>query len=148
MRKQLSRRDRARLEKVREEFKKWRAGKEGREPIPAALWRAAAGLVGPVPITTVGRELGLQFSQLKSKVEQFAVQPGLKRRKKVRPPAFVELTTPAVTHRRAVESRAEACAAVEFERSDGTRLRLSGDALRGLDLGAMVHRFSATGERA
>lgn len=147
MRKRLARRDRVRLDRVREEFKKWRAGREGREPVPSALWRAAAGLVGPVPITTVVRELGLQFSQLKRQVEHFAVRPRPSRRKKVRTPAFVELTGSPPAPRRVTGSSALAGAAVEFERSDGTRLRLSGDALRGLDLGALVIRFSATGER-
>lgn len=32
------------LESVKEQFKAWRAGKTGREPIPEHLWAAAARL--------------------------------------------------------------------------------------------------------
>ena len=145
MKKELDKKERARLDRVRAQFKSWRAKKQqGREPIPDRLWKAASGLVGPVPITMVERELGVESSKLRRKVEQHRVRPRPAGRKKERLAAFVEVTVPSVVARGMTQVDTTAAgSAVEFERPDGTRLRLSGAALRGLDLVALVGQFTA-----
>jgi hypothetical protein len=91
------------LESVQEQFKAWRAGKTGREPIPEHLWAAAARLCQDYPLTRVSRVLRLSFNDLKKHLPERA------------PVQFTELDI------RPLAGSWE----IECQRPDGARLRLS-----------------------
>ena len=91
------------LESVQDQFKAWRAGKAGREPIPEHLWAAAARLCREHPLTRVSRVLRLSFNDLKKHLPERA------------PVQFTELDIRPST------SPWE----IECQRPDGARLRLS-----------------------
>ena len=138
------------LKALRKRFERWRADRRGGEPIPGELWKAAVELIGPMSCAGVARELGLDAGKLrrKSRGRSVAPHPARRARAKSKAAVFVELSAPlAVPRGRAESENSAPSASVEFERADGTRLRLSGDAVRGLDLVALVDRFSATGAR-
>ena len=68
-----------RLEMVQKRFERWRKKRtNGKEQIPERLWRAAASLVGPMKITEVSRELGLEWAKLKKKVGDPSTWPAKK----------------------------------------------------------------------
>jgi len=75
---------------VVERFERWRAGRQGRERIPARLWDAAAKLCGAHSLHRVARWVGLNHTALRDRAG---------RRSGARPsrpkPAFVEWSLPA-----------------------------------------------------
>ena len=91
------------LESVQDQFKAWRAGKAGREPIPEHLWEAAARLCREHPVTRVSRVLRLSFNDLKKHLPERA------------PVQFTELDIHPLT----------SPWQLECQRPDGARLRLS-----------------------
>jgi hypothetical protein len=91
------------LESVQEQFKAWRSGKTGREPIPEHLWAAAVRLCREHPLTRVNRVLRLSFNDLKKHLAERA------------PVQFAELDF------RSLNGPWE----IECQRPDGARLRLS-----------------------
>jgi hypothetical protein len=91
------------LESVQKQFKAWRAGKAGREPIPEHLWEAAVGLCREHPPTRVSRVLRLSFNDLKKHLPERA------------PVQFTELDIRSLT----------GPWEIECQRPDGARLRLS-----------------------
>jgi len=108
------------LESVQEQFKAWRAGKAGREPIPEHLWEAAARLCREHPPTRVSRVLRLSFNDLKKHVPERA------------PVQFTELDIRPLT----------GPWQIECQRPDGARLRLSSSSPLP-DLGGLVRDFLA-----
>ena len=91
------------LKTIQQQFETWRAGKTGREPIPAYLWAAAVRLCRDHPLTRVSRELRLSFNDLKKRLpEATAVR-------------FTELECNSIT----------GPWQIECQRSDGSRLRIS-----------------------
>ena len=108
------------LESVQEQFKAWRAGKAGREPIPEHLWEAAARLCREHPRTRVSRVLRLSFNDLKKHLPERA------------PVQFTELDIRPLT----------GPWQIECQRPDGARLRLSSSSPLP-DLGGLVRDFLA-----
>ena len=80
----------AEVRRVVEQFERWRAGKQGRERIPARLWEAAAKLCGTHSLHHVSRWLGLNPTALRERAERRS-KPSPSRAK----PAFVEWSIPA-----------------------------------------------------
>ena len=80
----------AEIREVRATFERWRSRKkQGREPIPAKLWRMSARLCETYSINRVARCLGLNYTALKVEVNR--------RPHRHHPnPAFVELTPGSV----------------------------------------------------
>jgi hypothetical protein len=80
----------AEVRRVRKQFEGWRADKQPRERIPAALWAAAASLCETYSAHRVSRWLHLN---------QTALQKRASRRGRIRPsepkPTFVEWSLPA-----------------------------------------------------
>ena len=73
------------MEKVHQEFQRWRRQRRGREPIPARLWRAAAKAAAEHGVNPTSKALSLDFNKLKAHV---------KRKQKRNPesaPQFLEL---------------------------------------------------------
>jgi hypothetical protein len=109
------------LEAVLAEFRKWRARRRGRAPIPSKLWDAAVDLVGRYSSTAVCRSLRLNQGRFKVACEERGIvsdgrgrrHAGGARRQSSRsgrrhgvvrrgiglaPRAFVELPSPLATH--------------------------------------------------
>jgi len=94
------------LESVQQRFEAWRNNRAKREPIPEALWEAAACLCRHYPITRVCRYLRLSFTDLKKRLSSSDIAST----------PFMELDPgffPGPWH-------------MECERPDGTKLRFSG----------------------
>ncbi len=92
--------DSAEVREVREQFERWRSGKEGRERIPVKLWGMAAKLCETYGLNRVARALRLNYTALK--VEANRQSPDSRRpgfhsrcRQVARKPAFVECSLPA-----------------------------------------------------
>jgi hypothetical protein len=76
------------LSSLRAEIDAWRATRLGRAHMPVHLWDAAVALVGPLPVTSVARELGLNRDRLSACVaRRGASEPP----RVSRPAAFVEV---------------------------------------------------------
>lgn len=63
------------IEDVRERFEAWRKTSKLHEPIPAELWKAAAGLCETHRPYIVARKLQLNYTKLKEQV--YALKPDL-----------------------------------------------------------------------
>jgi hypothetical protein len=96
------------LETIQKQFESWRSSRtKKREPIPGHLWQAAAGLCREYSIAQVSRELRLSYTDLKKKIQKDdSVSP-----------RFVEIDTTAFGSQWQIEC----------DRSDGSRLRLTGN---------------------
>ncbi len=98
----------ATLEAVKERFEAWRSDRTNRrEPIPQHLWQAAAGLCREHSISCVSQQLRLSYADLKKRVVK---GQGL-------PVQFMEIDMNAI----------EKPWQVECDRSDGSRLRMTGN---------------------
>jgi hypothetical protein len=106
----------------------WREDRRGRR-IPEELWSLAAGLGARFGVSRTSRALGLQYYDLKRRVEASAAGGDSVER----PPAFVEIVTtpPAVTS----EVR------VEFESPSGGKMRICASGPEGLDLAELTALF-------
>ena len=91
------------LEEVRELFDRWRHDRRRRDPIPDALWKAAASLTDAHSMNVVAKCLHLNHTDLKA-------------RSHCKPLAFVELDPVTV----AIECT------VEMEKPTGERMRIRG----------------------
>ncbi len=98
------------LKEVQGKFQKWRKRKKGRSLIPEELWEAAVGLSSNYSIHQISRELHLNYSDLKKRVEGSSEKADT-------PPAFVELQmkdrSPSSSH-----------CMVEMEKPDGARMKM------------------------
>ena len=92
------------LEEVRELFDGWRHGRRRRDPIPDALWRAAASLTSARSINEVARYLHLNHTDLKTRAHR------------ANRTAFIELDPVTVTNE----------CLVEMEKPTGERMRIRG----------------------
>ena len=95
------------LETVRKQFEHWRNNRIKMERIPQHLWQAAAGLCKEYSIAQVSRELRLSYTDLKKKIQKDNLSS-------VR---FVEIDTTVFGSQWQIEC----------ERSDGSRLRMTGN---------------------
>ncbi|MBI5245838.1 MAG: hypothetical protein HY923_01555 [Elusimicrobia bacterium] len=80
----------AEVRRAVEQFDLWRAGKQGRERIPARLWEAAAKLCGAHSLHRVARWLGLNHTALRDRRAGRSSGARPSRPK----PAFVEWSLP------------------------------------------------------
>ena len=98
----------ATLDAVKKRFEAWRSDRTNRrEPIPQHLWHAAAGLCREHSISCVSQQLRLSYADLKKRIvkgQGFPVQ-------------FMEIDMNAI----------EKPWQVECDRSDGSRLRMTGN---------------------
>jgi hypothetical protein len=96
------------LKSVQKQLEVWRSGKANkREPIPQHLWQAAAGLCKEYSIAQVSRELRLSYTDLKKRILQDNSSTA----------RFVEIDTTIFGSKWQIEC----------ERSDGSRLRMTGN---------------------
>lgn len=127
----------SRLEQLRRELDAWRRQrKRPGQRIPEELWMSAARLAGDLGLRRVHKELRLQYTDLKRRVEG-EVQPI--RRKRVAPaaaprPTFVELLEP--TRQNLVECT------LEVESRAGAHLRVTITKVTPNALTAMLRDFA------
>lgn len=109
------------LKSVQKRFEAWRSGRANkREPIPQHLWQAAAGLCQEYSIARVSRELRLSYTDLKKRIQK---DDGFSTR-------FVEIDATVFGSQWQIEC----------ERSDGSRLRLTGNS-RPPEIGSLLRSF-------
>lgn len=89
------------LEEVRELFDRWRHDRRRRDPIPDALWKAAASLTDAHSVNVVARYLHLNHTDLKARSHR-------------KPLTFVELDPVTIE------------CTVEMEKPTGERMRIKG----------------------
>ncbi len=97
------------IQKVRGQFERWRKNRTERR-IPRHLWNAAASLCGQHSIPEVSRALGLNYSDLKRRVEQCS-EPSTDFGAE-----FVSVDLPAVMGQPEWD--------LEMERPDGLKMRI------------------------
>jgi hypothetical protein len=89
------------LEDVRDLFDRWRHDRRRRDPIPDALWKAAASLTDVHSVNVVARCLHLNHTDLKARTHR-------------KPITFVELAPVSID------------CTVEIEKPTGERMRIKG----------------------
>lgn len=82
------------MKKVYRRLERWRSRRTGRARIAASIWRAAGELAREHGVSRVAEVLGLEFNHLKRMSQ--AAEPGMSKRR-MKPPAFVELIAPAAS---------------------------------------------------
>jgi hypothetical protein len=78
------------MKKVYRRLELWRSQRTGRSRIPDAIWAAAGELAREHGVSRVAEVLGLEFNHLK----RMAQKTGSAVKKRMKPPAFVELIAP------------------------------------------------------
>ena len=79
----------AQVRRVEEQFRRWRGGKDQKDPIPGRLWQAAARLCDDHSVHRVSRWLGLNHTSLQKRA------PERRRAARRASPRFVEWRLPA-----------------------------------------------------
>lgn len=103
------------IEKAREHFDSWRRTKEySSSPIPERLWQEAIGLAGVHSICEISKALGLDYNQLKRRVQR---SEALVESPAAQTNAFVELSLSATVPQPEY--------IIELERPDKARMRMS-----------------------
>jgi hypothetical protein len=75
------------LEQVQNKFKHWRRTRKSHRPIPKELWEAAVSLSADYSISQIAKELILDYSTLKKRVQTKKNEPV----SKTKVPDFIEL---------------------------------------------------------
>jgi hypothetical protein len=120
------------LERARRRFERWRRTREGRSPIPEALWGAAVALAARYGVSRTATALGVGYYGLKERVEQASA--GASRRPEEGGVArFVELAPPAAV--------GWGECTVEWEDVAGAKLRVSWRGFSASDLAALSRGF-------
>jgi hypothetical protein len=101
------------IERVKKQFSQWRLKKgSSKAPIPESLWQAAVSLYGPYRSGQITKELKLEGRKFRLKIAQLKGKKELRDRDD----AFIEMTLPV--------TEAESEASCEWERGDGSKLRV------------------------
>lgn len=96
------------LESVQQEFESWRSSRTNkREPIPSDLWKAATDLCREYSIARVSRQLGLSYTDLKKKIQNYNSLPQ----------QFIEIETVGLAGQWQIEC----------SRTDGSCFRMTGN---------------------
>jgi hypothetical protein len=104
-------------------FKEWRSTREKLCRIPERLWKMAAKLSLRYPINIICKNLGLNWGDLKKKIDQFNANHSVKSQEQ---PSFVELKlnsqelTPSLFLNDSPSSRCS----IELTKPDGTVMKI------------------------
>lgn len=96
------------IDQAKRDFKQWRKNKRGKAKIPDELWEAAVSLTSRYSINHVSRELKVNYTDLKNKVQS---------KEAVCASGFIELE---LKKSELVESEC----ILEIEKSEGSKLRM------------------------
>lgn len=140
------------MEAAIQAFKDWRSSREKMCRIPGRLWKIAAKLSPQYPISTICRNLGLNWGALKKKIDHLSLSLSTHANHAVKPqkqPSFVELKlnnqernqTPSFLLN---QSTSPHCT-IELTRPDGTVMKIfsssSEDAPLNLDILELCKTF-------
>jgi hypothetical protein len=123
----------ARLNQIRRRFDRWRATRQGRSRIPAALWAAAVKAAGRYGVYGTARALGLDYYSLKKRSEVAGLHSPSEAGGKA---GFIELIPPTST------GPAECLLELEDPRGAKMRIHLKGGQVP--DLAALSRSFWST----
>jgi len=101
------------LNKLKKEFEIWRTTRESRRPIPEKLWDKAIGLYPVYTINKISKELHLNYSDLKKRVQHNPDHIPMKQAEKS---AFIELDFPP-------DSPVSECI-IEMEDKSGAKMKM------------------------
>ena len=121
------------LEEVVIEFREWRSGKKYKqEKIPENLWLKARDLALSHSPTRVAKKLGLNLKDLKKRLKLMGPpEPTVKS-----PQEFIETQLPFSSI-----YPVSVCQEVEFERTDGSRMKLYASKDQSFDLHTLMSVF-------
>ena len=117
------------MEAAIQSFKDWRSSREKMCRIPGRLWKVAAKLYPQYPISTICRNLGLNWGALKKRIDHLTLSLSAHANHTVKPqkqPSFVELKlknqeqTPSLL----LNQSASPHCAIELTRPDGTVMKI------------------------
>jgi hypothetical protein len=117
------------MEAAIQSFKDWRSSREKMCRIPGRLWKVAAKLYPQYPISTICRNLGLNWGALKKRIDHLSLSLSAHANHTVKPqkqPSFVELKlknqeqTPSLL----LNQSASPHCAIELTRPDGTVMKI------------------------
>jgi hypothetical protein len=115
---------------VHEQLESWRQTRPKRSPIPEAIWEAAAALAAEHGLHRVAKALGLNYPDLKRRVQTVAATGHAE---KMLPLTFVEFT--------GGPSWPAAPCVVEVENRAGVKMKISLREPSGADLAALIQAF-------
>ena len=111
-----------------EAFKTWRSKREKMCRIPDHLWKIAAKLSPQYPINTICKNLGLNWGDLKKKIDHLSLSANTNHAvKPQKQPSFVELklnSQEQIPSLRLDQSASPSHCAVELIRPDGTVMKI------------------------
>ena len=111
------------LDKDKQRFAEWRSQRQGRQPIPNALWHLACHHISTLGITRVAREFHLNDTKLREKALQAGIAPAKPGKRQIAQPenmAFQEVTLDRMFVPLASSP------SIVMERPDGMRIRIEG----------------------
>jgi hypothetical protein len=117
------------MEAAIQAFKDWRSSREKMCRIPGRLWKVAAKLSPQYPVSTICRNLGLNWGALKKKIDHLSLSLSAHANHAVKPPkqpSFVELKLNSQEQAPSLllnQSAPPHCA-IELTRPDGTVMKI------------------------
>lgn len=120
------------LDPLRKRVDIWRTTRTSRGHTPAEIWDTAVALARIYGPCQVARAVGLDYKALRSRVAKAPEKPGLVK------PTFVQL--PAVPIPQAKATPAPVTT-IEISSPDGSRMRISLEAGRGMEAAGIVAAF-------
>jgi len=120
------------LAPLRRRIETWRSTRSSQGETPAEIWESAVALARIYGVCQIARAVGLDYKALRTRVAKAPVKPGLVK------PTFVELPAP-LTAEPAPASLPGA--SIEITSPDGSRMRITLEAGRGLEAAGIVAAF-------
>ena len=146
----------AEMDSAIQSFKDWRSNREKMCRIPDHLWKIAAKLSPQYPISTICRNLGLNWGALKKKIDHFSLAFSANANHSVKPqkqPSFVELKlnnqeqSPSLllNHSPSPSPSPSPRCAIELTKPDGTVMKIFASSDAPLNLLELFKTFLGTG---
>jgi hypothetical protein len=118
------------LEPLRKRIEVWRTTRSSRGQTPDEIWDSAVALARIYGVCRVARAVDLDYKALRTRVTRAPEKPGLVK------PAFVELPATLTPERTLAPGTT-----IEISSPDGSRMRISLEAGRGMEAAGIVAAF-------
>ena len=120
------------LAPLRKRIESWRTTRTSRGHTPAEIWDSAVALARIYGVCRIARAVGLDYKALRARVARAPEKPGLVK------PTFVEFQATLTTENASVPSPGTT---IEISSPDGSRMRISLEAGRGMEAASIVGAF-------